>query len=391
MRIAYIDPHPVPDILPATLQILQTVDALAEAGSSVDLITPQPLNNLTPADVLGRNLANKAHLLYLPDIRQRWWFPSSSNKPFYFLARRLLRRSQYDAILVRNLKLADYLISRPLGIPVFFETHEIFAQSFREQFPMTSITRNRKLEALIRRESLVYSQARGIICITQHLIEDIKSHYGVNTPAVLAPDGVDLHLAQPSGRQAASDKPLMLLYLGSLHPWKGVEILIRAMPFVERAELHIAGGTETRIAELSRLAQELNIAGKVVFLGPISPVRRFELIDRADICLLPLANTSIGSRYTSPLKLFEYMAMGKPIIISDLPAIREVLVQAESALLVEPENPSAIAEAVTRLQQNTDLAKQLGEHARQLAHNRYSWLARAQKIAKFMQQHIRMP
>ncbi len=115
MKIAYVDPHSVPDTLPATLQILHTVDALAEVGVNVNLITPRPCGGLTATALLGRELALGARFHYLPDLRRRWWFPSSSNKPFYFLARQLLQRTRYDAVLVRNLKLADYLLDRPIA------------------------------------------------------------------------------------------------------------------------------------------------------------------------------------------------------------------------------------------------------------------------------------
>ncbi len=178
------------------------------------------------------------------------------------------------------------------------------------------------------------------------------------------------------------------MYLGSLHPWKGVENLIRAMPEIQGAQLWIAGGSEMRIAELQRLARDLGCTEKIEFLGSVPPIKRFETIDQADICLLPLSQTSIGSRYTSPLKLFEYMAMGKPIIVSDLPAIREVLAPEETALLVEPENPSAIAAAVNRLMEDVALATRLGTQARALAWAAYSWTARAQRMAGFIQQQI---
>jgi len=110
-------------------------------------------------------------------------------------------------------------------------------------------------------------------------------------------------------------------------------------------------------------------------------VNRFKVIAEADICLLPLSDTSIGSRYTSPLKLFEYMALGKPIVSADVPAIRSVLSSGESALLVPPGDIAALAAAVRKLMEQPAMAAQLGGRARQLA-RQYSWQARAATLLR---------
>lgn len=102
----------------------------------------------------------------------------------------------------------------------------------------------------------------------------------------------------------------------------------------------------------------------MVFHGPIEPDRRFEYIHRADICLLPLTNTGPGGRYTSPLKLFEYMAAGKAIVVSDLPSMRQVLTPEQDALLVPTGEPEVFARAIERLLMEDDLRKQLGETAK---------------------------
>lgn len=386
MRLTYIDPHPIPDTLPATLQVLQTVDALGEIGVKTTLITPRPKSNLSPRDLLGRELSANVTIKHLPDLRNRWWFPSSSNKPFFWLAKRFLRGISTDALLVRNLKLAERLLSGGDIPPLFFETHEIFAQSYKENHLRMSGRKQRKFEALQTTEGLVYRQAKGIVAITACLAEDIRAHYGVDTPVAIAPDGVDLCLAGAVPHRIANDIPV-LLYLGSLHPWKGVDTLIRALHHLNDVILWIAGGTDERIAELRNLAAGEAVETKVSFLGQIPPVERFNIINKADICLLPLAETSIGSRYTSPLKLFEYMGMGKPVIASDLPSLREVLRNEENALLVEPGSPKAVARAIDRLIGDSALQSTLGANALRDA-RRFTWAARAETIANFIRARL---
>lgn len=383
MRLAYLDPHAVPDDCPEALQILYTVDALGQLGVDVTLVTPPAAPSADVRAILGRALNSKVELRALSPAAPRW-LPIRSNRPFYRAAGALLPALGADAVLVRNLKMAEYLLKRVPQVPLLFETHELFAQSFREEHPRPSLTQRRKLRHLTQREHFVYQHARGLIALTPLLIEDIRAAYRVDTPAVVAPDGVDLAQADAVANQPANDPPV-LLYLGSLHPWKGVETLLQAMVHVASpAILHIVGGNSQRISELRALARRLGVEPRVVFEGAVAPGRRFEWIRRADVCLLPLTATSIASRYTSPLKLFEYMAAGRAIVVADLPAMHAVLRPDSEALLVPSDDPKGFAVAIERLLADGALRAHLGAAARARAQE-FTWTHRAQVVASFIE------
>jgi glycosyltransferase involved in cell wall biosynthesis len=391
MRIAYPDPHPVPDSAPEALQILQTAEALARLGHRVELITPRPEGEADPAAVLGRPASDSLRLVHVADLRKRWWMPGRSSRGFQMQAAAWLRRNPVDALLVRNLKLADALLRDPACPPLFFETHEIFAQTFREEHPRPDLRRRHKLRTLESREARVYGRSRGLVVLTALLAQDVRSHYVTAVPIHVAPDGVDLAGAGAAAAAARTPNSVpVALYVGSLHPWKGVDTLVRAAALGGGWELRVAGGDAKRIAELSALARSLGVGDRVHLIGPVAPAERFALIGRADVCLLPLTRTSIASRYTSPLKLFEYMAMGRPIVVADLPSIREVVRDGEHALLVPPEEPAAIAAAVNRLAADPALRERLGRAAAALAAS-YSWERRAEGIAAFMAAELAAP
>jgi glycosyltransferase involved in cell wall biosynthesis len=99
----------------------------------------------------------------------------------------------------------------------------------------------------------------------------------------------------------------------------------------------------------------------------------------ADVLVLPNTATLVSRTYTSPLKLFEYMAAGRPIIASDLPAFREVLRDEENALLVPPENPEALASAAVRLIRDPELSERLARRAFDDV-EAYSWAKRAERL-----------
>ncbi len=382
MHLAYLDPHPVPDNCPEALQMLYTVDALGNLGTRVTLVTPKPESAINARAVLGHDLSANVQVRHLESRRGLWrWL--RSNQPFYRMAAGELKTLGVDAVLVRNLKMAEHLLRHVPNVPLFFETHELFAQSYREEHPRMNLRRHHKLAALAQREEFVYRNATGLIALTPLLIEDIRTTYRVETPAVVAPDGVDLEQAQAPVSTTPHTTP-WLLYLGSLHPWKGVDTLVRAMAHVKQpAELHIVGGNAARIGELRALADEFDVIRRVVFHGPVEPGRRFDYIHRADVCLLPLTDTGLGGRYTSPLKLFEYMAAGKAIVVSDLPSMRQVLTPEQDALLVPAGESEALARAIDRLLMEKTLKTRLGEAAKSRAQG-FSWRARSETIQRFV-------
>ncbi|MFR2697867.1 MAG: glycosyltransferase family 1 protein, partial [Proteus mirabilis] len=90
MKIAYLDPYPVPDLRVASLQILQNVDAFARAGAQVTLVTPK--GQYRDSDILGRDIHSNARLIALRDIRRKWYFPFNSQKLFSLQIARWLKQ-----------------------------------------------------------------------------------------------------------------------------------------------------------------------------------------------------------------------------------------------------------------------------------------------------------
>ncbi len=379
IKLAYIDPYAVPDTRVASLQILQNVDAFARHDMQVFLVTPA--SHTSAESLLGRSVAENVVFSPLNDPRGKWYFPFNTQKLFFLLVRRWLKRNPVDAIYTRNLKMARFLLSQKLGIPVIFESHEIFAQSFKESHDLSHPRNQRKYQILLENEHFVYQNAAAIVVLTSFLEEDIRHHYHVDTRCLVSPDGVDSVAANEAltTTSRSPSTPASIFYLGSLHPWKGIPTAISAMRHVNGAKLTIAGGNADQIATLSALAQQEGVTDKIHFLGYVNPRHRFEEIARHDICILPLTKTSIASRYTSPLKLFEYMAMGKAIVIADLPSIREV-VDESSVFFAESENSAELGRVLQGVVDDSDEAQKRADAALALSKT-FTWDHRAQQIS----------
>lgn len=141
---------------------------------------------------------------------------------------------------------------------------------------------------------------------------------------------------------------------------KGVDIFLRAFADASAVNPHISAliaGTGPDELQLKNLADNLNIAGKVRFLGPVRDVS--SVLPAFDIAVLP-------SRFEGmPLTLLEYMSSGKPIIASDIPSSREILDNGSCGTLFTSENIGSLRDALLELAQNRSLAESLSQKARE--------------------------
>jgi len=181
------------------------------------------------------------------------------------------------------------------------------------------------------------------------------------------PYGVDLNeLALRDGETAAADavrgglgSPIVL-FVGVLRYYKGLDVLLRAMAKVPHARLVIAGRGRERTG-LEALAARLGISGRVTFAGEVPGVRRRVLLHAADVFVLP----SIDRSEAFGIAQLEAMACGTPVVSSDLPTgIRLANRDGETGVLVPPGDPDALAGALNRLLDDPALRARLGRAAK---------------------------
>lgn len=399
MRVILINPNPLPAPDPPSLQVINSCAALARLAE-VHLIARRGLGEDIAA-YYGLELPPRLHLHLLPDLTVNWrWLRLSWNLPFFLNGLvtiwRLCRRAKVDALLVRNLKLAAFLLTwgRLLALPpIIFEAHEIFTVSYVEDRQRLGKEPDKEA-TLARRESYVYEHADGVITISQGLARRLGERFPALKDILVAPDGVDLapfeDLPGWQGTERAAGAPWRVLYLGSLHHWKGVDVLIKTMTRLPEGELLVVGGNPESIRLHQDLAMKLGLAGRVRFPGFVAPGQRHRYWAEADICVLPLKPLSIASYFTSPLKLFEYMASGRPIVASDLPSMREILTPEKNALLVRPDDPEALAAGIRKLISDPALAESLARQARSDV-EAYTWDRRAEKIVQFIEKVVEKP
>ncbi|MBF0606471.1 MAG: glycosyltransferase family 4 protein [Candidatus Magnetobacterium sp. LHC-1] len=376
--------YPVPEFICATqarfIQIMNTANSIARAGHVVKLLCGRQLGQ--HAEDIFRYYDLHPHpnieLVFLPIVRRNIsWLPFSFGMLFKFtLFFYLLLRAGSGVIFVRHPKLAAFLlrIKSLVRMPVVFEAHEIFHRTTE---------RPKKQHRLKKTESYIYGNADGVITISNLLREELLLLFQLHDkPIVTIPNAVRseiLNTADAVGAGTAVKDGL--LYAGGLYPWKGVDVLIKAMAFIPGEVLTIVGGGD-RLDELKQLAADIGVAGRIVFTGYVEQSQLVGYLSRARIAIIPniLHKPSVHS---SPLKMFEFMALGLPIVASNIPGITDVLTDKVNVLLFEPGNVMQLATSVRHLIDNPAYAAEIATNAKTLAGD-YTYDKRATQIMDFI-------
>lgn len=269
---------------------------------------------------------------------------------------------------------------------VVYEVHELFSTRAREPVEGSGDRPPTRTPRVRRLEEGVFREAAGLITLTAACKRLLVTEFGMPGERILvAPDAVAA-VPPTLPPRADADGPPTIVYAGQLYPWKGVGTLVRALALLPEARLRIVGGLTAgdRHAEaLRRLAEEQGVAGRIEFTGFLPHRQVAGAIAGARVAVVPLPDNPMARYFTSPLKLFEYMAAGLPIVASDLPSLREVLRDGENALLVPPDDPAALAAALRRVLGEPALAERLRAQAHAEARGR-TWEARARAIREFL-------
>lgn len=200
----------------------------------------------------------------------------------------------------------------------------------------------------------------------------------------VAPDGAPASLVNTGEEPRKITKPgcFHAVYTGSLMPGKGAELVLdiaREMPHVK---FTIVGGLSSEVERFNKVKTP-----NVRLVGYIHPKFVVNYQREADILLLPNQPSVIvdGGRvdigaWTSPLKLFEYMASGRPIVASELDVLKEVLVDRENCLMANPLSSSSWVKCISEIMENPCLAKKIAGNALYDFQNKYTWESRARLI-----------
>ncbi len=392
MRIAVIAPSEIPARRANTIQVMKMTQAMVRSGHEVCLLAPlAPNSTLNPDSQIGdlgyisgeqwEDLARHYGLETQFPIKRLLSRSSLRRYDFSVTAVRWARR--WDAELVYTRLPQAAALAAVLGSKTILEVHDM-PKGFAGP--------------ILFRLYMMSRAACRLVCITSALANDLQNQYGktrISTRLLVAHDGVDIerykNLPTPERARSIINEKLQgrfpwdlerftAGYTGHLYPGRGVDFLLELAGTLPEMDFLLVGGEIRDIAELEAKINKRNPGN--FFVAGFIPNADLPLFQAAcDVLLMPyqslVAASSGGdiSRYLSPMKLFEYLACGRPILSSTLPVLGEVL-NDHNAVLLPAAEVESWTQALRHLQLDPETRNKLSAQARQDA-LKYTWEKRA--------------
>lgn len=289
----------------------------------------------------------------------------------------------YDLIHERFnlLALGGAWASRKLGIPFVLEVNaDLLEQRKFKGIPEKGL---RRLFA-IWATRMCFNSAAQIICISPRLKEHLNTKWNIDESKLsVLPIAADVEAFKPNDNSETVRKSLglttepVVMWVGGFYPWHDLDLLIKSFTQVLQrhtdAKLVLVGDGQTR-PSVEQMVEKCGIQQSVIMIGAIAHADIPETLSIADIAVVPSAPVPASQGGTgTPLKLFEYMAAGKPIVATALNHAAEVIRDGHNGLLVEAGDVNRFAEAILTLLNDPVERGRLGQNARKQAVELYSW------------------
>lgn len=370
MRIAYLSHSIVPSRYANSIQVMKMCQAFVDLGHMVDLYAI-PGGEALSSDPFGYYGVRGGF-----EIRfcNRGKVPLARGFFYAWNVARTVRANPHPDVFYGR-DVLSLLACSGFGVPLVYEVH---------QLPF------RRMKRWVEARLFGHPSFARLVTISEALRQDyLQCFPGLNpNQVIVAHDGADLPSADTMVRIGEMNWPgrpgaIQVGYVGHLYPGKGMEIIARLPGELPDIDFHVIGGFDEDVEYWRTQVNCPNIH----FHGFVEPSLLPSYYRHLDIVLAPLQyRVSLKggrgdiSRWTSPLKIFEYMSYGKAIVVSDLPVLAEVMRNEQNCLVVPADQPEAWVRAIRRLADNVDERSKLGKQARYDLETQYTWKRRAERV-----------
>ncbi|MDD5071716.1 MAG: glycosyltransferase family 4 protein [Patescibacteria group bacterium] len=374
MRMIYLANARFPTEKAHGRQIIKMNEAFAEAGAEVELIVPWRFSKIkdNPFSFYGVREKFKIKKIFSLDLvnfgKIGFWVQIIS-----FLA---------SAKIYLAFKNYDILYTREQFVGLFFNNFILELHSLPEN--------------ISRVHKKIWSRAKKLIALTSFIKNGLVKSGIPNDRILIAPDGVDLrefdiNVTKNQAREkfGLPCEKVILGYTGSFKTMgmdKGISDILKTLKIILNNSQDVffiaVGGNGEDIGYYKKIAENLGVENNICLIPRVGVKELAEYQKACDVLLMPFPYRKHYAFYMSPIKMFEYMVSQRPIITSDLPAVREVL-NKNNAFFVKPDDPESLAKGIQEVLQNKALADRILNKAYRDARG-YTWEERAVNIINFI-------
>jgi glycosyltransferase involved in cell wall biosynthesis len=378
----------------SSVHIREFTRALVSKGNQVEVVVAKlghgeesdpriPVWDLAPEDMAYR-VARTARSLDGAGSVPDEFYSVQMNRPIRSTMKELLKTQMWDAIYERYSlwSFVSAQLAQEWGIPYILEVNSPLPEEQETHRKLTLSV----LARAIQKE--LFKTADAIITVSDPLRLYALERGGAEERVFVLPNGVDPNLFNPESdgskvrqRLGLAENNFVVGFVGSMRRWHGIEILIEVFQRLSSTDrgwklLMVGDGPlKSEIEERFRkegLDRNAFIVGRV----PHSSIPGY--VASMDVTVAPYP--PIEGFYFSPIKLFEYCAMGRPVVASAQGQVTDIIEHDRTGLLYTPGNINELVDCLIRLRNDEGLRVELGRNARQMVLSEYSWESRAAEV-----------
>lgn len=284
------------------------------------------------------------------------------------------------------------LVAARLRLPYVVELNGIVEDEVSVQGGRMDGGLGGRMKSTVRKRLL--RRADAVVVVTEQMRRVVPSLYGVDSCRVLVvPNGVDPDLFRPQDREAARRElgfptGRHAVFAGNLIRWQGLDALIEALPRSgEDLSVAVIGSGPDR-DRLKAKATSLHVGDRFRLIGSVPQVVVPDYLAAADVCVAPFTAARNLRSGVSALKIYEYIACGRPVVTTDVPGAADIVREYSCGIVVRPDDPGALAKAMEVAASNPSLHEG-ALSASSIIRERYSWDATAGALVSVLESVIR--
>lgn len=372
MKIAYVGSPELFSRGASSIHVMKMCQAMAQLGLEVELLLPYYTPSEDIFDYYGIQDRFPIRRIF-PSIGKGW--PRHVTHGLMSAIHTGLVHRDYDLIVTRNLSFT-YIATRLAGLKTIYDAHH----------PLVNAPARRLFNGFKSSPNLVRFSTNS------HGLARIYLELGLPAEKlVVAPNGVDLARFTGLGGKAEARKRLSLpadtqivCYSGNMYEGRGLEMLADAAAVLRDTQFVLVGGLESDIARVRGMARTKGL-GNFDVTGFVQHSEVPYYLAAADVLVLPYTSRmtikggAAASEFTSPIKLFEYMAAGRPIVTTALPSVLEILEDGVNAVVVDSDSLDSLVAGIQRALGDRVLAERISTRAAEDA-KKYTWQARVKRL-----------